>query len=146
MKIILANDHGAIELKQRIQKYLEGLGHSITNLGVDQADSVDYPDQAKLACEEYLKGGYDFGILFCGTGIGISIAANKISGIRAALPQNSFAAKMAKEHNNANFLAFGGRIEYQDSVEDMVAEFINTDYEGGRHDLRVNKMMDLESK
>lgn len=144
MKIILANDHGAIELKQKIQNYLEGLGHTITNLGVDQAESVDYPDQAEMACTEFKKGGYDFGILFCGTGIGISIAANKISGIRAALPQNKFAARMAKEHNNANFLAFGGRIEYGEPVEEMIAEFIKTKYEGGRHDRRVNKMMDLE--
>ena len=90
------------------------------------------------------QGGYEFGIVCCGTGIGISISANKINGIRCALPQNSFAARMAKQHNNANFIAFGGRIDYQDDVLDMLDAFIDESFEGGRHERRVDKIMSLE--
>ncbi len=143
-KIVIANDHGAIELKSEIAAHLAARGFEVVNLGVDANESVDYPDIAEKACREYLKGGYEFGIVCCGTGIGISISANKIDGIRCALPQNIFAATMAKEHNNANFLSFGGRIEYGEAVVDMVDAFIDTEFEGGRHANRVNKMMDLE--
>lgn len=144
MKIIMANDHGAVDLKKRILNFLEKKGFEITNLGVDEEISVDYPDMAEKACKQYLQGGYDFGILCCGTGIGISIAANKIDGIRAALPQNAFAAEMAKEHNNANFIVFGGRIDYSDSIESMLDAYINTDFGGDRHLRRVDKIMALE--
>lgn len=146
MNIIIANDHGAIELKFEIVKHLEANGHTVNNMGVDKADSVDYPDIAEKACTEFKKGGYDFGIVCCGTGIGISISANKVEGIRCALPQNIFAAEMAKAHNNAQFVAFGGRIDYPDSVLDMVDKFMETEFEGDRHLRRVNKIMDLESK
>ena len=143
-RVVLANDHGAIELKNEVKAYLENRGYDVNDMGIISEESVDYPDQAEKACKEYLKGGYEFGIVFCGTGIGISIAANKVDGIRCALPQNTFAAEMAKVHNNANFLAFGGRIEYQEPVVDMVKAFIEHDFEGGRHDRRVGKIMDLE--
>jgi ribose 5-phosphate isomerase B len=146
MKIVIANDHGVIEMKQRIVKHLENIGHQVVNLGVDTAEPCDYPDMAVKAVEEYKKGGYDFGILVCGTGIGISISANKIDGIRCALPQNVFAAEMAKAHNNVNFLAFGGRIDYQDRVEDMLDTFIKTEFQGGRHAVRVDKMMAIEKQ
>ena len=144
MKIIIANDHGAVDIKHQIIKHLKSKGYECENLGVDSDSSVDYPDMAKSACEKYLAGGYDFGILCCGTGIGISISANKINGIRCALPQDCFAASMAKLHNNANFIAFGGRIEYKDSVEDMLDSFFDNAFEGGRHQIRVDKIMKLE--
>jgi ribose 5-phosphate isomerase B len=144
MKIVIANDHGAVDLKKQIVAYLEKNGHTVVNLGTDSGDSCDYPDMAALAAKEYFKGGYDFGVLLCGTGIGISISANKINGIRCALPQNIFAAKMAKEHNNANFIAFGGRIKYEESVFDMLDMFMNSTFEGGRHAQRVDKIMALE--
>ena len=146
MKIVIANDHGALDLKKEILAYLSVNGHDVTNLGIDNDGSVDYPDMAEKAALEYKKGGYDFGILLCGTGIGISIAANKIDGIRCALPQNSFAAEMAKVHNNANFIAFGGRIVYEEKVTDLLESFINASFEGGRHALRVEKIMALEKK
>jgi ribose 5-phosphate isomerase B len=146
MKIVIANDHGAVSLKKEILAYLYAQGYDVTNLGVDAETSVDYPDMAEKAADEFLKGGYDFGILLCGTGIGISISANKIRGIRCALPQNRFAAEMSKSHNNANFLAFGGRIVYEDSVADMIETFVKTSFEGGRHAGRIEKMMALEGK
>ncbi len=143
-KIVIGADHGAYELKAEIIKHLENRGFSIKNMGVDSADSVDYPDMAEITCKEYFKGNYDFGIVCCGTGIGISISANKVDGIRCALPQNKFGAEMSKVHNNANFIAFGGRIEYHDSVNDMIDAYIDAKFEGGRHQRRVDKIMGLE--
>jgi ribose 5-phosphate isomerase B len=145
MKIVIASDHGAVDLKQNVLDYLSKKGHQVTNLGVNNTDSVDYPDMAQKACTEYKKGGYDFGILLCGTGIGISISANKVAGIRCALIQDNFAAQMAKAHNNANFIAFGGRMKYPVPVTEMIETFIKTPFEGGRHQTRVNKMHALEN-
>lgn len=140
MKIVIANDHGAVELKKRIVEWLTKEGHSITNLGVDVEERVDYPDQAEKAVQEYFKGGYDLGIVLCGTGIGISIAANKHKGIRCALIHDSFTALMAKQHNNANFLALGGRVTYQESPESLLKIFLDAEFEGGRHSQRVAKL------
>lgn len=143
-RIVIGNDHGAVELKKKVVAWLTSQGHEVVDTGVQNDESVDYPDMAYKACTLYLQGGYDFGILLCGTGIGISIAANKINGIRCALPQNIFAAKMAREHNNANFIAFGGRISYTESVEDMLSAFMQSSFLDGRHGTRVTKIMDLE--
>lgn len=143
-KVVIANDHGAVEIKEAILAHLRGRGFEVENLGVDGLDSVDYPDMAEKACRRFLEGGFEFGILCCGTGIGISIAANKIDGIRCALPQNSYAASMAREHNDANFIAFGGRIEYTEPLERMLDAYIDAEHQGGRHANRVKKMMDLE--
>ena len=145
MKVVMANDHGAVGLKKRLCAYLTSKGISVVNLGTDEETAVDYPDMAEKACAEYLTGGYDFGILLCGTGIGMSIAANKIDGIRAALPQNAFAARMAKEHNNADFLVFGGRIDYVDSPEMMIDAFIGAEFAGGRHLRRIEKTTNAET-
>ena len=145
-RVIIANDHGAVEIKQKLVKHLESRGYSVDNMGVDSSESVDYPDMAKKACQRFLAdGNYEFGIVCCGTGIGISIAANKVKGIRCALPQNIYAAQMAKEHNNVNFIAFGGRIDYQDPVEKMLDTFIDTDFAGDRHTRRVDKIMEIEN-
>lgn len=145
LRIVMANDHGATELSRDLKDYLESKGHEVVWLGTQTNDSVDYPDQAELACKEFLKGSYDFGILCCGTGIGISISANKIHGIRCALPQNCYAARMAKEHNNANFIAFGGRIDYPESPQSMVQAFIDSTVSpDNRHRNREAKMMALE--
>lgn len=143
-RVIIANDHGGTELKERIVNFLESKGYMVDNLGVNGEDSADYPDIALKACNSYLKGDYNFGILCCGTGIGISIAANKVPGIRCALIHNLFTAEMSKNHNNANFLAFGGRLDYSDSVEDMIQKYIDTDFGGDRHLRRINKMMDID--
>lgn len=145
-KVVVANDHGAVELTARIVDFLKKKGFEVNYLGTSENKSVDYPDMAELACTEFLKGDYEFGVLCCGTGIGISISANKIHGIRCALPQNCFAAQMAKEHNAANFIAFGGRIDYQDDVLKMLETYIDAQIsQEERHARRRAKMMLLES-
>jgi ribose 5-phosphate isomerase B len=140
MNIVIANDHGAVELKKKLLQWLIKKGHAVKNLGVDSEDRVDYPDMAGLAVREFSKGGYDFGILLCGTGIGISIAANRHRGIRCALIHDSFTALMAKEHNNANFVAFGGRVQYREKPEDILEVFMNASFQGGRHEQRIEKL------
>ncbi len=143
-RVVVANDHGAVEIINKIIDHLKERGFEVDHLGVYTSDSVDYPEKAAEACHKFLEGGYEFGVLACGTGIGISISANKIDGIRCALPQNIFAAEMAKSHNNANFIAFGGRIDYCEPVEKMLDAFIDHTFEGGRHAKRVDKIMALE--
>lgn len=144
-KVVIANDQGAVELTASIIEYLKNQGYEVNYLGIGEQVSVDYPDMAKAACEEFKKGGYEFGIVCCGTGIGVSICANKIKGIRCALPQNCFAAKMAKEHNDCNFIAFGGRIEYQEPVLEMLKAYIETQVsKEERHARRRAKIMALE--
>ena len=116
------------------------------NLGVDVEDRVDYPDMAAAACAEYKKGGYDFGILLCGTGIGVSMAANKIEGIRCALIHDRLTATMAREHNDANFVAMGGRVEYAIPPTEILAAFMDAKFQGGRHAGRVAKIAELEKR
>ena len=145
-KVIVANDHGAVELSSSIVDYLKSLGYEVDWLGTRTEDSVDYPDVAKLACRKFLEGGYEFGVLCCGTGIGISMSANKIKGIRCALPQNCYAARMTKEHNHANFIAFGGRIDYPENPLDMLKAYIDQKPSSEpRHVNRISKMMALEN-
>jgi ribose 5-phosphate isomerase B len=146
MNIVIGNDHAAVELKDRIIKYCMAKGFKVTDLGVSAGEKADYPDKAEEVCKEYLKGRYDYAVLCCGTGIGISISANKIKGIRCALPQNKFAAQMAKEHNNANALAFGGRIEYPEPVEEILDAFFDNSFAGDRHTGRVEKINSLDGK
>jgi len=145
MRVIIANDHGAVALKKQLAAWLESAGHEVKNLGIEVDEKADYPDMAALACAEYKKGGFDFGILLCGTGIGISMAANKIAGIRCALVHDRFTAEMAKAHNDANFLAMGGRVSYAEPPEEILEAFMKASFEGGRHQGRVNKISDLES-
>ena len=144
MRVVIANDHGAVALKKELVSWLKAQGHEVVNLGVDVEDRVDYPDMAAAACTEYKKGGYDFGLLLCGTGIGISIAANKIEGIRCALIHDIFTATMAREHNDANFVAMGGRVEYAVPPTEILAAFMNAKFQGGRHAERVAKIMELD--
>ena len=142
----MANDHGAVELAARLRKHLEDRGIEVVYLGTDKEESVDYPDKAEEAVKEFRKGGYDFGVLLCGTGIGISISANKMKGIRCALPQTKYSAEMTKRHNDANFIAFGGRVEYSEDPLDILDAYIDATFEGGRHERRIAKMMALEGK
>ena len=143
-KVVAANDHGAGDLMKRIIAHLEERGYEVTYLGTATEESVDYPDKAREACLEYRKGGYDFGVLCCGTGIGISMAANKVRGIRCALVGDRYSAEMTRRHNNPDFIAFGGRVDYRDSIEDMLDAFIDARFEGGRHEKRIEKLMALE--
>ena len=140
MKIALAADHGGFEMKNKIAQYLKSKNFDVVDLGTNSADSVDYPDFAQKVVQKLLKGEADLGILVCGTGIGISIAANRHKGIRAALLYDDYVAKVAKEHNNANVLCFGGRTMNIDDVLKRIDIFLDAKYEGGRHDRRLCKL------
>lgn len=144
-KIIVASDHGAVALKSDIISFLKTKNFDVNDMGVHNDTSVDYPDIAVAACREFKKGGYDFGILLCGTGIGISITANKIKGIRCALIHDLFTAEMARAHNDANFIAFGGRVKYTVPVTSMIEKFMETKFAGDRHSRRVDKIMEAEN-
>ena len=140
MKIAIGNDHAGVEFKNKIMQELRSKGYEIVNVGTDTLDSVDYPDFAKEVSEKVLKGEVDFGILICGTGIGISIAANRIKGIRAALCHNEYTAKLARLHNDANIIALGSRVLGTDLGLACIETFVNTEFEGGRHARRVGKI------
>lgn len=144
MKLYIASDHAGFEQKEQLFAWLKDLGYDIDNLGPDTDDRVDYPDYAEKACRQVSDNAESFGILVCGTGIGMQIAANKIHGIRAVnivLPEF---AKLSREHNNANVLTLSGRFVDLDTNKRIVDVFLNTDFAGGRHVLRVNKIMELE--
>lgn len=146
-KIIIASDHAAVALKEKITTYLKKCNYDVKSMGVDGAETVDYPDIAVAACEEFLKGKYEFGILLCGTGIGVTIAANKIKGIRCALLTDIFTAEMAKAHNDANFIAFGGRVNYNLPVEEIIDKFMSSSLAGDeRHERRIRKIMEIEKR
>ncbi len=138
MRIALASDHGGLALKEQIKAYLDEENYDYHDIGVDSEASVDYPVYGKLAGEAVASGDYDRGIVFCGTGIGISIAANKVHGIRCALVTNAYMAEMSRKHNNANMLALGGRVLDTDTAIKLVEIFLNTDFEGERHQHRVD--------
>lgn len=142
--IVIGCDHGGLELKQSLVEYLESVGKEVKDCGTYSADSVDYPDIAEKTCKEFLGGEYEFGILICGTGIGISMAANKIDGIRCALVGTEYAAEMTKRHNNANFLAFGGRVMGVELAKSVLKAYMNAEFEGGRHQKRIDKIKALE--
>ena len=140
MKIAIGNDHAGTSFKEELVTFLVNNGHEVINCGTDTDSSVDYPDFAKAVSNLVLEKKADFGVLICGTGIGISIAANKISGIRAALCTNEICARLAREHNNANIIAFGARVIGVDLAKSCLKAFLSAEFEGGRHSRRVNKI------
>ncbi len=140
MKFYIATDHAGYALKAFVKDCVISLGHEIVDLGPDSADRVDYPDYAKKCAKAVVTDEGSFGIVICGTGIGISIAANKIEGIRAALCHDAYTASMARAHNDANILAFGERVVGKGIVESMIDAFCTTEFEGGRHANRVSKI------
>ena len=137
MKIAIGSDHGGYELKLEIIDHLKARGIEVEDLGCYNTDSVDYPEYGKKVAEAVASGAYDKGIVCCGTGIGISIAANKVKGIRCALPYDEFTAQMCKQHNNANMVSFGGRTLKPEVVKHLIDIWLDTEYEGGRHARRV---------
>lgn len=139
-KIYIATDHAGYAVKAYVKDIVTNLGHEIVDLGPDSADRVDYPDFAKKCTEAVISDAGSFGILICGTGIGMSIAANKVSGIRAALCHDHYTAKLTRQHNDANILCFGERVVGKGVIEDMVEAFLNTEFEGGRHATRIGKI------
>ena len=145
MKITIGSDHGAVQLKEEVKMVLKEYGDvEVTDVGTFGTDSVDYPDIAEKVCGDVVSGKADRGIVLCGTGIGISIAANKIKGIRCALCNDVYSAKMSRQHNDANVLAMGGRVMSFGPAGEIVRAFVEGKFEGGRHERRVNKIMALE--
>ncbi|MCA1795973.1 MAG: ribose 5-phosphate isomerase B [Desulfuromonadaceae bacterium] len=142
--LYIACDHGGLNLKQNIVECLNAQGVEFTDLGVTTNDSVDYPDYAVKVTDKVAQDSNAQGILICGTGIGMSISANKIPGIRAALVHDEFTARMAREHNNANILVLGGRVLDPDLACKMVQIWLSSSYEGGRHQDRLDKIHALD--
>ena len=143
MIISLGADHGGFELKNRLSEFLRSEGHEVIDNGTNSPDSVDYPDFAKPVAHDILEKHADFGVLVCGSGIGISIAANRYRGIRAALVTSADYARLSRQHNNANIIAFGGRFTSFDDAKEWLKIFLSTDFEGGRHERRVSKLDEL---
>ncbi|HLR52974.1 MAG TPA: ribose 5-phosphate isomerase B [Candidatus Avamphibacillus sp.] len=146
MKVILSADHAGMILRNEVKELLEEKGIEYEDIGCNCETSVDYPDYAVPAAERVAKGEFDLGILICGTGIGMSISANKVKGVRCALAQDVFSAKMSRMHNNANMLAMGERVTGPGPAREIAKAFLETEFEGGRHERRVNKMMEYENK
>lgn len=140
MKVVIGNDHAGVEFKNQLKEYIESKGIEVINVGVDTLESVDYPDIAKAACKKVIDKEVDFAVLICGTGIGISIAANKVEGIRAALVHNEVTARLSKQHNNANAIVFGARVLGIEVAKSAFVAYLEATFEGGRHQNRVNKI------
>ena len=143
-KIIIGCDHGGIELKNEIKAHLEKRGIDVTDVGTYTAESCNYPDYARALCTRIQRGEFERGILVCGTGIGMSIAANKHNGIRAACCSDTFSARMTRMHNDANVLCLGGRVVGAGLACDMVDLFVDTEFEGGRQSTRDSMLGDIE--
>ncbi len=144
MKISLGADHKGFELKEKIKKYFLDLGHQVTDFGTYSTQSVDYPDIGFKVAESVAKGESDFGIVFCWTGNGMNIVANKVKGIRSALCLNEEMASLARAHNNANVLALPSKFVSEELAKRIVDEWLSTEFEGGRHMSRVDKIKAFE--
>ncbi|MBE4907762.1 ribose 5-phosphate isomerase B [Bacillus luteolus] len=145
MKVAIASDHGGINIREEIKSLMKEMNIEYIDLGCECNTSVDYPDYAVPVAEKVANGEVDRGILVCGTGIGMSIAANKVKGIRCALVHDTFSAKATREHNDSNVLAMGERVIGPGLARDIAKVWLTTEFEGGRHEKRVNKMMDYEN-
>jgi ribose 5-phosphate isomerase B len=145
-RIVIGSDHAGFLVKETIRKYLEAAGYTVDDQGTSSEESVDYPDYGKAVGERVASKQADLGIAVCGSGIGISIAANKVLGIRAALAHDVMTARLAREHNDANVLALGGRVVSGATAVEMVQTFLTTAYLGGRHQRRLDKITQMESR
>ena len=146
MKIAIGCDHGGIVLKDAVTSTLEALGAEVVDLGTNSTDSVDYPTYGLKVAETVASGQCDAGVIMCGTGIGISISANKVPGIRCAVVTNTYMAKLTKNHNNANIISLGGRVITPDEAKEIVTAWYTAEYEGGRHQRRLDMITDIEKK
>ena len=146
MKLAIGSDHGGFRLKEAIKTYLLDHDYEVTDFGTESEDSCDYPDFALPVAQAVVKGEYDKGILICGTGIGIGIVANKVKGVRAALCHDTFSAEACRNHNDANILTMGERIVGEGLALKIVETFLNSEFEGGRHQRRVDKIKTLENQ
>ena len=146
MIIAIGNDHTGIEMKKEITAFVEGMGHEVINFGVDEGAKANYAEYGEKVGNAVAAGEADCGILICGTGVGISLAANKVHGIRAAVCSEPTTARLVKQHNNANILAFGARIVGIETAKDIVKAYLTAEFEGGRHAERVQCIMDIEKR
>ncbi len=146
MKIAIGSDHGGYGLKELIKKHLQEKGFDIKDFGTDSTASTDYPDFARAVGEAVVAEEFDRGILVCGTGIGISIAANKVPGVRCALVGDCFSAKATRQHNNANIIALGERVVGPGLALEIVDTWLGAEFEGGRHQNRIDKITEIERK
>ena len=144
MKIAMANDHVAVEMKEHIKEYLTAQGHTVVDYGTNSAERTDYPIYGKRAADAVASGACERGILICGTGVGISLAANKVRGIRAVVCSEPYSARLSRLHNDANIVAFGARVIGTATAEMIVDAFLQTEYEGGRHQRRIDMIREIE--
>ena len=146
MKIAIGNDHAAVDLKQEIKTYLEEKGHQVVDLGVNSTESCNYPEYGEAVGRAVVAGEVDCGVLICGTGVGISIAANKVRGVRAAVCSEPVTARLVKEHNNANIIAFGARIVGSETAKAIVDAYLGAEFLGGRHQTRIDMIHEIEER
>ena len=145
MKIAIGNDHTALEMKEAIKAHLEENGYEVLDLGTNSTDSCDYPVYGEKVGRAVVDGEADLGIAICGTGVGISLAANKVKGVRACVCSEPYTAKLSRMHNDSNVLAFGARVIGVELAKMIVDEWLNASFEGGRHQRRVDMLMDIEN-
>ncbi len=146
MKIAIGNDQTAVEMKTQISAYLKDKGHEVINFGTDETVSCDYPIYGEKVAMAVIDGVADCGIAICGTGVGISLAANKVRGIRAVVCSEPYSAKLSKQHNNTNVLCFGARVVGTEMAKMIVDAWLDAEFEGGRHQRRIDLVMDIESR
>ena len=146
MKIGIGNDHTALSMKGLISRYLQDLGYEVVNFGTDSSESFDYPVVATRVAEAVVSGEVNRAILICGSGVGMSLAANKVTGIRAVVCSDPYSAKLSREHNDCNILCFGARVVGSELAKMIVEQWLTADFEGGRHQRRVDMIMEIEKK
>ena len=144
MKLAIGNDHVAVEMKKEIKEYLEEKGYEVINVGTDSSERFNYPVSGYKVARMVADGEVDGGILICGTGVGISMSANKVHGIRACVCSDPYTAKLSKHHNNTNIIAFGARVIGIETAKMIVDEWLNAKYEGGRHQVRIDQIKEIE--
>ncbi len=144
MKLAIGNDHVAVDMKNEIKAYLESKGHEVINVGTDSSERFNYPVSGYKVARLVADGKVDGGVLICGTGVGISLAANKVHGIRACVCSEPYTAKLSKQHNNTNIIAFGARVIGIETAKMIVDEWLAAEYEGGRHAIRVGEITEIE--
>ncbi len=147
MKIVIANDHAGVELKKEVKAYMESLGHEVFNIGTDSEESCHYPEYGKKAADMVVSGEAELGVLICGTGVGISLAANKVKGIRCGVCSEATTARLIRQHNNANMIALGARVVGPELAKDIVKTFLESEFEGGgRHQIRIDMISEIENQ
>ena len=145
MKLAIGNDHVAVYMKNEIKEYLESKGIEVINVGTDTTERFNYPVAGYKVARMVADGEVDAGVLICGTGVGISLAANKVHGIRACVCSDPYTAKLSKQHNNTNIIAFGARVIGIETAKMIVDEWLNAEYEGGRHQTRIDMIAEIET-